>query len=105
MTFTITQNGTELTPAIRQYVEEKLQGLEKFMDIRHIDAEVGLANGHHNKGKIFMCKVNVQVDGDVMQVEREADDLYKAIDKVKDHLREELSQWKKRLEDRAKGKA
>lgn len=74
------------------------------MEIRHIDAEVGLANGHHNKGKIFRCKAIVQVGGEVMPIEREAEDLYKAIDKVKDHLREELTQWKKRLEDRSKGK-
>jgi ribosome-associated translation inhibitor RaiA len=37
-----------------------------------------------------------------MKIERDADDLYKAIDKVRDHLRVELSDWKKRMEERSK---
>jgi len=69
-----------------------------------MDVEIGLANHHHQKGKIFECKVVVQVGGEVIKLEKEAEDQYKAIDKVKDHLRVELSNWKKRLEERSKGK-
>ncbi|MCC7522703.1 ribosome-associated translation inhibitor RaiA [Candidatus Uhrbacteria bacterium] len=101
MTININTRSMELTPAIKQYVEEKMQSLEKYLDsIRHIDVEVGLANGHHNKGDIYECKANVQVGGETFLVERDAEDLYKAIDKVKDHLRESLTQWKKKMEER-----
>lgn len=103
MTINIVAKSMELTPAIKQYAEEKMEGLEKYLDsIRHIDIEVGMANGHHNKGDIFECKANVQIGGETIMVEREADDLYKAIDKVKDHLREEITQWKKKMEERGK---
>ena len=78
--------------------------LKYFESIRHMDVEIGLANHHHQKGKIFECKVVVQVGGEVIKLEKEAEDQYKAIDKVKDHLRVELSNWKKRLEERSKGK-
>ncbi len=101
MTININSRGMELTPAIKQYAEEKMQSLEKYLDsIRHIDIEVGMATGHHHKGNIFECKVNVQIGGDTIMVEREAEDLYKAIDKVRDHLRQELTEWKKRMEQR-----
>ena len=106
MTITITQQGMELTPAIRQYVEEKMQAMQKYFDsIRHMDVMVGVANAHQHKGKNFFCKVDVQVGSDVMQVEKDAEDLYKAIDKVKDHLRVELVEWKKRLAERSNGRS
>ena len=105
MTINVTHRGVDLTPAIRQYAEEKMESLQKYFDsIRHIDVEVGVANHHHRKGKIFECKATVQIGGDTMQFEREAEDLYKAIDKVKDHLRVELTEWKKRLQERSEGK-
>ncbi|MDO8618189.1 MAG: ribosome-associated translation inhibitor RaiA [Candidatus Uhrbacteria bacterium] len=107
MTLNISHHGIELTPAIKQYVEEKMESLKKYFDsIRHIDVEVGISNHHHRKGNIFECKTVVQVGGEVIRMEKEADDLYKAIDKVRDHLRAELSDWKKRLEERSmqKGK-
>ena len=103
MTLNITHHGIELTPAIKQYVEEKMQSLEKYFEsIRHIDVEVGLSNHHHRKGNIFACKAAVQVGSEIMRMEKEAEDLYKAVDKVRDHLRAELSDWKKRLEERSK---
>jgi putative sigma-54 modulation protein len=101
MTINIVARSMELTPAIKQYAEEKMESLEKYLDsIRHIDIEVGMASGHHNKGNIFECKANVQIGGEIITVERDADDLYKAIDKVKDHLRETITQWKKKMEER-----
>lgn len=103
MTINIVAKDMELTPAIRGYAEEKMQSLEKYLDsIRHIDIEVGMADGHQHSGKIFMCKGNVQIGGETILVERDAEDLYKAIDKVKDHLRETITKRKKKLEERGK---
>ncbi|MDO8584189.1 MAG: ribosome-associated translation inhibitor RaiA [bacterium] len=101
MTLNITHRGIELTPAIKAYVEEKMASLEKYSaDIRHADVEVGMTNKHHQKGDIFECRVVLQVEGDVMRIEREAEDLYKSIDKVRDHLRVELVSRKERLNDK-----
>ncbi len=105
MTTTITAKQIELTPAIRQYAEEKMGTLLKYLDsIRHIDVELGRDTNRHQKGDVYVCKANVQIGSKVMQVEREEDDLYKAIDKVRDHLRVELADWKKLMEDRLIGK-
>lgn len=105
MTITITAKQIELTPAIRQYAEEKMGALIKYLDsIRHIDVEIGRETNRHQKGEVYVCKANVQIGSKVMRVEREEEDLYKAIDKVRDHLRVELTDWKKLMEDRSTGK-
>lgn len=105
MLITIKHKGMELTPAIRQYVEEKMQSLEKYFNgVWQIDVEVGYANHHHQKGNIYECKAVIQVAGEVMRIEKDAEDLYKAIDKVRDHLRVDLTKWKEKLQDRSHGK-
>lgn len=97
-------HGIELTPAIKDYAEEKMHSVEKYLDsIKHMDVEVGMTNAHHQKGNVFECKAVVQIGGEVIKVEREADDLYKAIDKVRDHLRVELTEWKRRMNERDRG--
>lgn len=103
MTINLRAQGMELTDAIRTYVEEKILSLEKYTrEIVIVDAVVGKSTSHHHKGDIFMCSMNVQIPGDVLKIEREEDDLYKAIDKVRDHLRETLAQRKERLVDEQK---
>lgn len=103
MTINIRGVHLELTDAIRQYVEEKMASIEKFGEITLVDAEVGKTTEHHQKGDIFFCRANVQMPGDMVTVERESEDLYKAIDKVRDHLRETLAQRKDRKIDERKG--
>lgn len=100
MTINISHRGFELTQAIKDFVEEKMQSLTKYADtIQHMDVEVGLTSGHHNKGAIYACKVVLQMDGKAMTFAREEEDLYKAIDKVRDHLRVELTDWKRKRAD------
>ncbi|MFA5936160.1 MAG: ribosome-associated translation inhibitor RaiA [Patescibacteria group bacterium] len=100
MTINIRATGMELSPAIRQYVEDKMNTLEKYAgDIILIDAVVGMETTHHQKGSIYTCAINVELKGDLLRVERNAEDLYKAIDKVRDHLRETLAQRKEKMID------
>jgi putative sigma-54 modulation protein len=97
MTINLRALGLELTPAIHQYVEEKFATLEKYIGkIMQIDVVVSKDTNHHHKGDIYSCSVNIDLPKDLLKVERTAEDLYKAIDAVKDHLRETLSQYKDR---------
>ncbi len=102
MTINITHRGTELTPAIKDYVEEKILSLQKYNpSLMHVDVEVGLSTRHHQKGEIYECKAVVELKGQgVMRIEKDANDLYKAIDKVRDHLRAAFSDRKKTLGDK-----
>ncbi len=104
MTINTTYHGIESTPAIAAYVQEKFEGLNKYFDgVQHIDVEVGKSTHHHQKGEVFVCKAVVQTLKDVLRIEKEADDLYKAIDQVKDHLRSELADLKDRIHEQQHG--
>lgn len=98
MNITINATGVDLTGAIKQYVEEKFGDLDRFFDnIQRLEVDVGKRSEHHNKGKIFYAEVNVHVPGSDIRVVKEAEDLYKAIDKVRDHLKNELKEYKDKL--------
>jgi putative sigma-54 modulation protein len=89
MELNIKSTNLELTPAIRAYVEEKILSAEKYMNhmpVTNCDVEVELTTNHHHKGDIFRAEVNLSVGKDLLRVEKTESDLYKAIDKVKDHL-------------------
>lgn len=102
---TIKATNLELTDAIRDYVHQKLDLLEKVIeqiDPMGVRVEVEKTTNHHNKGKLFRCEMNINVKGGLVRVEKTAEDLYKAIDKVKDHLHVELSELKKKWMDKSR---
>jgi putative sigma-54 modulation protein len=100
MTINIRAMGMELTDAIKQYAEDKFTTLEKYYDkIIHTDVDLGLETHHHNKGEIYSCSTIVEVPNKTFKVEKQEKNLYKAIDKVKDHLREEITAWKEKQRD------
>lgn len=101
MQLTVEAKGLDLTDAIRAYAEEKVESLSKYADIIKADVDVGTVSGHRQHGDIFFCEMHIFVPGKDFFVKKEEANLYKAIDKVKDHLKEELAAWKdKRLSER-----
>lgn len=98
MLTTIQGTEIELTPALKEYAEQKIADLDKFFDgIIRADIDLGLRSHHHQKGKIFYAEVNLSVPGRVMRVVKDEDDLYKAIDKVRDHFKDEFSKLKDKM--------
>jgi putative sigma-54 modulation protein len=100
----IRANNLKLTPAIQAYIEEKMNMVEKFLgsiQVINCDFEVELTTKHHHKGDIFRAEVNLAIAKDLLRVEKLEADLYKAIDKVKDHLIDLIKRHKeKRLAQR-----
>jgi putative sigma-54 modulation protein len=97
----------EMTLAIRSYFQEKMDMIEKYLgDIKVIncDAEIEKAVGGQYKGEIFRAEVNLQVPRQMLRVEKTEKDLYKAIDKVKDHLELVIKKYKEKLRDKKRGK-
>lgn len=94
MTLNIKHRQIELTEAIKAYVISKMDALTKYANlIRHTDVEVGKGSAHHKNGDVFLCKAVFElVNGKVLRIDRESSDLYKAIDKVHDHARQELGE-------------
>lgn len=104
----ISLKGThiELTDAIKGYVDAKLSAIEKFttdMGVAEISVECGRTSEHHNKGNVYRCEMNLQVPGKLLRAEREAEDLYAAIDLVKDELVRQVKDHKGILSDAHRG--
>lgn len=93
---TITKgNHMDITPAIQEYVDKRLQGIEKFLDDNAIiEVELGKTTNHHRSGDIFRAELNAAVYGDLVRVVAEQSDLYAAIDVARDELQNALSSRK-----------
>jgi len=93
----------ELTPAIRGYVEQKLEYIAKLVSKERsasVSVEVGKTTDHHHKGDVMRAEFNLQLPGDTLRVVELEPDLYKAIDKAKDDLARQIVDRKERFEAR-----
>lgn len=93
MNINIKATGIELTPAIREYAEKKVSAIEKYLDAgidttAHV--EVGKTTNHHKGGDVFRAEIKINGGGVDLYAVNEKDDLYAAIDLVKDELIREL---------------
>ena len=89
----------KLTPAIKSYVQEKMDMLEKYLgdvQVLNCDVEVGLSVGGQNSGQIYRAEVNLEVPGKLLRVAKTEKNIYKAIDKVKDHLEILIKKYKEK---------
>ncbi len=100
----IKATNIDMTDAIKAYVEEKFLGLAKFTinyePAATADIEIGKTSEHHQKGEIYRCEVTMQIPGDLLRVDVTAEDLYAAIDKAKDLLKEQLAEKKDAMLER-----
>lgn len=82
--------GFDLTPAISDYVAEKMVQIDKFIDPSDESAmaqvEIGKTTAHHKQGDVFRAEINIRLSGRTVRAVEELDDLYAALDKVKDDL-------------------
>lgn len=90
----------ELTPSISNYLEEKLNSLDKFLprdESISADVELAKTTNHHQKGDIFKTEINLKTPGRFIRVAAEEWDLRVAIDIAKDDLRREIVGKKEKL--------
>lgn len=97
----------ELTDAIVSYLQTKVDMLEKYLGdttVLNCDVELEKAVGGQHKGDIFRAEINLQIPREILRVEKTETDLYKAIDKVKDHLAEIIISHREKERDLQRGK-
>jgi putative sigma-54 modulation protein len=107
MKIKIKASKLELTEAIENYIQEKVDMLEKYLKhttVLNCDFEVEKSIGGQNKGDIFRAEMNLEVPGEILRIEKTESDLYKAIDKVKDHMAEMIKKHKEKLIDKRRDK-
>lgn len=100
MRINIKTTNLNATPEVHQYLNKKLESLQKFFDADDesviIDVEIGLATLRHQSGEIFRAEINVHNRHGHFRSEAEKTDLYSAIDEAKDEMALELGKKKKK---------
>ena len=99
MNIQIKSENLELTDKIKDYAEKKAMMLAKYLgNIYVIDAKVKLSmtSNHHQKGDIYECEIALALPGETLRVEKTTSDIFKAIDKVKDHLVRSIKKYKEK---------
>lgn len=99
MNLTISGHHLELTPAIREYVQSKLERIRRHFD-HVIDVAVILAvDKLPEKEKRQRAEINLRLRGKDIHVESIAEDLYAAIDMLIDKLDRQVMKYKTKLQD------
>lgn len=99
MNLTISGHHLELTPAIRAYVQHKLEKIKRHFD-HVIDVAVILAiDNLPEKEKRQKAEINLHVRGKDLHVECIAHNLYAAIDGLVDKLDRQIIKYKSKLQD------
>lgn len=100
MRVSIKGTNIELTPAIRQYINEQVGELERFTQGigSPIEArvEVGKPSKHHRKGDVFYAEINLRLPGRVLRAQSTQEDLFFAINVVRDQLQRDIKRYKKK---------
>lgn len=98
MKITIKATNLDLIPEIKKAIEEKIGTLDKFLPgvKTPLEAfmEVALETRHHKHGKVYYAEATVKALGEVFRSEAREENIYKAINVVKNNLQELLKKRK-----------
>lgn len=90
--------GITLTPQISGYLDKKLNSIKKLINKKDsgviCDVEVGKTTEHHKSGDVFRAEINLRTEGKTFYASSEKEDLYAAIDEVKDEIKSKLLSYK-----------
>lgn len=79
-----------MSETVTDYVEKKYLSLEKFIqgDTSDIvmNVEIAKTTAHHHAGDIFRAEVTFALKGKTIRAESEKQDIYMAIDDVRDQV-------------------
>ena len=100
MKINIKATGIELTPALKEYVEEKIGLIAKFVKRWDLEGgvevwvEVGRTTQHHHKGDVFRAEADLRLPGKVLRAEDADSDVRVAVDRVRNKLEREIEKYK-----------
>lgn len=88
MNLKIRAKNFDLSPVVEEYALKKISSLEKFLDFKKealCEIELGRTTRHHKSGDVFRAEINIAEPGSAqVYVFAEEDDIYSAIDIVRD---------------------
>lgn len=108
MKIIIKTKNLELTSSLTAYIEKRIIGLKKFINILKDDSpvieggktlaevfvEVEKETKHHRKGEVFRAEAELFLPGKKIVAQAKGDDLGKAVTEVRDELEREIKEYK-----------
>ena len=94
MNLSITGHHLEVTPALRDYVTQKLERITRHFD-RVIDVKVFLSVDK----LVQKAEINIHLRGKEIRAEATDADLYAAIDSLADKLDRQVMKYKEKMND------
>jgi len=89
MNTNIKATNITITPEVTSYVDKRLEAvisLFKNDSTAQMDIEIGKTTAHHKNGDIFRAEVHIVAKDEDLYASAEEEDLYKAIDVVRDEI-------------------
>src|SRR4051812_13383731 len=99
MNIQIQTTGITLTEAISDYTSKRMDAITDLLKddtTVKCDVELGRTTQHHNKGDIFRAEIHIVGKGKDLYASSEEEDLYKAIDMVRDEMLREIKSSKEK---------
>ena len=88
----------DLTDAIKLYATEKMSALDKYFPeagaAASFNLRLGKVSNSHNSGKIFYAEVSIKTPEKNFGALVESEDIYAAIDQLKDDLAHNIAHYK-----------
>ncbi|MBI2607570.1 MAG: ribosome-associated translation inhibitor RaiA [Candidatus Doudnabacteria bacterium] len=98
MKIAIKGTNLQLTSSIKQYVEEKVGNLDKYL--KHvIEAKVELEKDrHHHTGDVMRAEVMLVLGSKILRADASSEDIFASVDLVIPKLKEQISKFKDKRE-------
>jgi len=105
MKIIIKTKNLDLSADLKNFIEKKIGSIKKFINTLKREDEIGKTlaevfvevereTKHHSNGQIFLVKSRIYLPGREIVSEARADDLFKAIIRVKDEMKMEIEKYK-----------
>ena len=98
MRIEITGHQIDLTPALREYVQSKMERVA-----RHFEAMIDMHVILTVEKLEHRAEANIRVPGDTLHGETQAENMYAAIDLLTDKLDRQVVKYKEKLTDHHRG--
>ncbi|HUK57527.1 MAG TPA: ribosome-associated translation inhibitor RaiA [Nitrospiria bacterium] len=92
MQVTVTGRHMEITPALRDYAEQRLKKVARY-SFKPIEAAVRLSVEKYR----HTAEITLWVDGDRILAKEETDEMYRSIDRAMDKIEQRLRRYKEKL--------
>ncbi len=111
MKIDIKATNLKLTPSIITYINNKIGGLEKFINVKDsgegtsaVEAfvEIARTTKHHRHGDVFKAEINLKIKGEILRVDVKDWDVRVAIDQAKDLMERKLTEGKDKMQTKSK---